>query len=100
MTKRTEIGTGISIVILLGTVSCVFIIGAMFSIQYEYNCTNEPATKQTTCTERRAWSGTAAAQVIGAIAGTGIGSAATIWKAGGLPKIIEKFFGGSSSEAE
>lgn len=98
--KQRVVGTGISVVILLGTVSAVFIFGALLSVQYEYNCTSDPATKGATCTERRAWNGTAAIQALSAIAGAGAGGVAAIWKAGGLPKILEKLLGTGDSGVE
>lgn len=93
MAKERVVGTGISVVILLGTVSAVFIFGALLSVQYEYNCTSDPTSNATSCTERRAWNGTAAIQALSAIAGAGAGGAAAIWKAGGLPKILERLLG-------
>lgn len=98
--KEKVVGTGVSILILLGTVSAVFVFGTLLSVQYEYNCTSNPSTEQTTCTERRAWDGTAAIQALSAIAGAGAGGVAAIWKAGGLPKILERLFGTSDSGIE
>lgn len=93
--KERVVGTGTATVILVGTVICVFGIGTLFSVQYEYNCTSDAATKATTCTERRAWNGSGAIQALSAIAGAGAGGAAAIWRAGGLPKFVERLFGAS-----
>lgn len=88
MAQKT-ISTGTAIVVLFITLGCVFGFGALLSYQYESNCTYSPATKESSCTERRAWNGSGAVQALSALAGTGAGGAAAIW----LPKILKKFLG-------
>lgn len=93
--KPRVIDTKSAVFILFLTVGCVFGFGALFSWQYESNCTSNPKTGEASCTERRAWDGSGA---VSAIAGIGASSAAAIWKAGGLPKFIENFLGGGGGE--